>query len=187
MVKQICLPYCRVLYFWFNFIPIHQKLHQSKFWLFYFISYYSVLFYSVLFVIFTLGTSSREVEYQISNPKVVSSIPTMVTMALTLLFFYWGKPPEISEKPPEISGNLRKTSGKPPENSEDGGKLRKCKCIYAAHKQETFSAPWTVWSCGIRLYVRKSTSGVLTVYDFATAPLWISLFMRKILFYFLSV
>jgi hypothetical protein len=36
----------------------------------------------------------------------------MVTMAVTLLFFYWGKPPEISEKPPEISGNLRKTSGK---------------------------------------------------------------------------
>jgi hypothetical protein len=36
----------------------------------------------------------------------------MVTTALTLLFFYWGKPPEISEKPPEISGNLRKTSGK---------------------------------------------------------------------------
>jgi hypothetical protein len=36
----------------------------------------------------------------------------MVTTALTLLFFYWGKPPEISEKLPEISGNLRKTSGK---------------------------------------------------------------------------
>jgi hypothetical protein len=79
---------------------------------------------------------------------------------LTLLFFHW----ENLRKFPK---NLRKypeTSGKPPENSEDGGKLRKCKCIYAAHKQETFSAPWTVWSCGIRLYARKSASGVLTVY-----------------------
>jgi hypothetical protein len=33
-------------------------------------------------------------------------------MALTLLFFHWGKPPEISKKPPEIAGNLRKTYGK---------------------------------------------------------------------------
>ncbi len=70
--------------------------------------------------------------------------------------FLLGKPPEISAKPPE-------TSRKPPENSQDGGKLRKCKCIYPAQNQVTLSAPWTVWSCGIRLYVWISTSGVLTV------------------------
>ncbi len=135
--------------------PIFQILHQSKFWLFYSISYYLVLFYFALLGRITRGTSSREVEYQISNPKVVSSIPTMVTTAL-LFYFFIGK----------TSGNFRKTFGniwKPPENSEDGGKLRKCKCISAAHKQETFSGPWTVWSCGIRFYIRKSASGVLTV------------------------
>ncbi len=91
-----------------------------------------------------------EVEYQISYPEDVSSSLTSVT--LSLLFFHWV--------------NLRKfpeTSGKSMENSEDGGKLRKCTCIYPAHKKETFSAPWTVWSCGTRLYVRKITSGVLSV------------------------
>jgi hypothetical protein len=70
---------------------------------------------------------------------------------------------ENLRKFPKNPRKYPKTSGKPPENSKDGGKLRKCKCIYSAHKKETFSAPWTVWSCGIRLYVRKSTSGVLTV------------------------
>ncbi len=72
------------------------------------ILYYLVLFYSVLFVMFTVGISSREVEYQISNPKDVSLIPIMVTAAITLLFFL-GK----------TFGNFRKTSGnfqKPPEN-----------------------------------------------------------------------
>ncbi len=83
----------------------------------------------------------------------------MVTAVLTLLFFRW----ENLRKFPKNLRKFPKTSGKSSENSEYGGKLRKCKCIYAAHKQETFSAPWTVWSCGIRLYVRKSTSGVSTV------------------------
>jgi hypothetical protein len=122
--------------------------------LFYSILYHSVLFYSVLFL-YSKGISSREVEYRISNAKDVSSSPAMVTI------FLW-------ENLRKFAKNLWKcpeTSGKPPKNSEDGGKLQKCKCIYAAHKQETFSAPWTVWSCGIRLYVRKSTFGVLTVND----------------------
>ncbi len=35
----------------------------------------------------------------------------------------------------------------------------------------------------ISSYMKKP----LLIYDFATAPLWISLYMRKILFYFLSV
>jgi hypothetical protein len=35
----------------------------------------------------------------------------------------------------------------------------------------------------ISSYIRKP----FLIYDFATAPLWISLSMRKILFYFLSV
>ncbi len=35
----------------------------------------------------------------------------------------------------------------------------------------------------ISSYIRKP----FLIYDFATAPLWISLYMRKILFYFLSV
>ncbi len=49
-----------------------------------------------------------EVEYQISNPKDMSSIPTMVTQAL-FFYLFIGK----------TSGNFRKTSGnirKPPEN-----------------------------------------------------------------------
>jgi hypothetical protein len=98
-----------------------------------------------------------EVEYQSSNPKVMSSSLTSVTMTRSLLFLHWV--------------NLRKfpeTFGKSTENSEDIGKLRKGTCIYPAHKQETFSAPWTVWSCGTRLYVLKITSGVLTVHGQAT-------------------
>ena len=35
----------------------------------------------------------------------------------------------------------------------------------------------------ISSYIRKP----FLIYDFATAPSWISLYMRKILFYFLSV
>jgi hypothetical protein len=35
----------------------------------------------------------------------------------------------------------------------------------------------------ISSYIRKP----FLIYDFASAPLWISLYMRKILFYFLSV
>jgi hypothetical protein len=76
------------------------------------LSYNSVLFYSVLFVIHTKGISGREVKYLISNPKDVSLIPTVVTKVLTLL-----KPSEISEKPLEISENLRKI----PKMSENYG------------------------------------------------------------------
>jgi hypothetical protein len=56
--------------------------------------------------------NSREVEYQSSNSKDVSSSLATVTMTRSLLFFHWV--------------NLRKfpeTSGKSPENSEDGGKV----------------------------------------------------------------
>ncbi len=86
--------------------------------LFNFILFSFILLYSIYSV--TSGISSREVEYQISNPKDVSLIPTMVTMALALLFFHWQylrKFPENPRKPPE-------TSGKPLENSEYGRKLR---------------------------------------------------------------
>jgi hypothetical protein len=65
--------------------------------------------------------SSMEVEYQISIPEEVSSSPTIVTVACCLLLFLW----VILRKFPE-------TSGKSTENSEDGGKLRKCTCIYPA-------------------------------------------------------
>ncbi len=69
---------------------------------------------------YTYGISGRELEYQISNPKDVSSIPTIVTEVLTLLFFQW----ENLRKFPKNLRKFPKTSGKFPENSEDGGKLR---------------------------------------------------------------
>ncbi len=30
MAKQICLPYCRVLYIYFNFTPIHQNTQNMS-------------------------------------------------------------------------------------------------------------------------------------------------------------
>jgi hypothetical protein len=64
--------------------------------------------------------SSREVECQVSVPKDVSSIPTMVTMALTVLFFHGEnlrkfpenlrKPPENDRKTPKMAENYGNTN-----------------------------------------------------------------------------
>jgi hypothetical protein len=40
---------------------------------------------------------------------------------------------------------------------------------------------------GLLIYGEILAHFLIHVYDFATAPLWILLYMRKILFYFLSV
>jgi hypothetical protein len=80
----------------------------------------------------------------------------MVTMALTLLFFHW----ENLRKFPE---NLRKTFGKLRRRR----KITEMQMFFPGsqtNKNFLDHGLWTVWSCGIRLYVRESTFGVLTVH-----------------------
>ncbi len=94
-----------------NFIPIpiiHCYIH-SKFWL-----CSSVLSFFIPNCIFPYGSSSstsREVEYQISYPENMNSIPTH---RLSSFHFSQEKPPETSGKPPE---NLRKI----PKKAENYG------------------------------------------------------------------